>query len=341
MNELISIIIPVYGVEKYVAKCIKSIMFQTYQNIEIIPVDDGSKDNCAAILDDLASQDVRIKVIHQENQGRFGGRRSGLLKAKGAYIMFVDGDDWIEPQTVELLYNRSKQEDADVTFGLYHSVDKNGKELHRSVFLHEDLSLDRDEYIKLMFSSQISGSMCVKLYRRSLFTDKSFCFSRNFSAADDHLVNCQTFAHIKRAAGVPDILYNYFMRSDSICHTYIPTIEYYMDLFELSEQAMGVELAKKYNDCHVRMFLQIYVDIIIATLIQQHKSYCGSEPYYKALSLARSNIVRPMKCKAKLRLFLVRHPFMFYCAARIVSLIKGRGWLRFTKIDSFEIEHKW
>lgn len=340
-NELISVIIPVYGVDKYVAKCIKSIMVQTYQNIEIIAVDDGSKDNCGSILDELALSDTRIKVIHQNNLGLFGSRRSGILMATGSYVMFVDGDDWIEPQTVEVLYNRAKQEDSDVTFGLYHSVDHNGKELSCSVFLHEYLSLDRDEYVKMMFESKISGSVCVKLYRRSLFTDQSITFTRDFSAAEDHLINCETFMHIKRAAGVPDVLYNYYMREDSLCHTSILSLEYYQDLYTLADQAMGANLALRYKNYHERMFLQIYVNVIISTLMQQHKSYCGSEPYHKALSLAQQHIVQPLPFKAKFHLFLARHPLALYSAARTVSLLKGRGWLRFTKISSLETNREW
>lgn len=333
MKGLVTIIIPVYGVEKYISKCVQSILDQTYTNLEIIPVDDGSKDNCGAILDEFARKDNRIKVIHKQNEGLIAARKSGFGVSTGEYILFVDGDDWLEPDAVEVLYEKAEQEKADVTFGLYHGVDENGKEVFRSAFLHESLSLDRDQYIKLMFNQKISGSVCVKLYRRHLFTPQSFSFARKYAAGEDHLINCETFKYIQRAAGVPDVLYNYYMREDSICHTFFPTIEYYTELYNQAEQAMGEEIATTYKDYHDRAFLQIYVDIIIATLMKRHVSYCGSQPYKQALSLARKQTVKLLPFRARLRLFLVRNPVLFYTVARAYSLLRGRGWLKFTKFE--------
>lgn len=106
MQDLISIIVPIYNVEKYITRCLDSIINQTYKNIEIILVDDGSPDNCGEICDDYAKIDNRIKVIHKKNKGVSSARNSGINIAKGKYIMFVDGDDWIEKNMVEDMYEK-------------------------------------------------------------------------------------------------------------------------------------------------------------------------------------------------------------------------------------------
>ena len=103
MGELISVIVPIYRVEKYVEQCIQSICNQTYRNLEIILVDDGSDDECPQICDRYAQRDERIKVIHKENGGLDSARKVGILAATGKYIGYVDGDDWIEPEMYEKL----------------------------------------------------------------------------------------------------------------------------------------------------------------------------------------------------------------------------------------------
>ena len=113
--ELISIIVPVYNVEKYIRRCINSILNQTYQYLEIILVDDGSTDNSGLICDKYAHMDNRITVIHKKNGGLSSARNTGIDIAKGAYIGFIDSDDWIAPETYEVLYRNLVHYDADVS----------------------------------------------------------------------------------------------------------------------------------------------------------------------------------------------------------------------------------
>ena len=111
---MISIIVPIYKVEKYINKCVDSILHQTYDELEIILVDDGSPDNCPAICDEYAKKDSRIQVIHKQNGGLINARKSGLEIAKGEYIGFVDGDDWIEPEMYELFARQIKKYSPDM-----------------------------------------------------------------------------------------------------------------------------------------------------------------------------------------------------------------------------------
>ena len=114
-NPKISVIVPVYKVEKYLDRCVESIVNQTYKNLEIILVDDGSPDNCPVMCDEWAEKDERIRVIHKENGGLADARNAGMNIATGDYIGFVDSDDWIEPNMYEVLLKNALKYDADIS----------------------------------------------------------------------------------------------------------------------------------------------------------------------------------------------------------------------------------
>ena len=126
-GNLVSVIVPIYNVEKYLEKCIESIVNQTYKNLEIILVDDGSPDNCPAICDEWAQKDSRIKVIHKKNGGLSSARNAGLEVSNGEYISFVDSDDWLDENTFEEVYNNFLKE-------LYQCIEP-GPEKNRIKFL--------------------------------------------------------------------------------------------------------------------------------------------------------------------------------------------------------------
>lgn len=131
MNDLISVIVPVYKVEKYLDKCVESIVNQTYKNLEIILVDDGSPDNCPQLCDEWAKRDSRIKVIHKQNGGLSEARNFGIDIAEGTYITLVDSDDVIALDMVQYLYDLTKKNDADMAVCQYENIDENGNFLRR------------------------------------------------------------------------------------------------------------------------------------------------------------------------------------------------------------------
>ena len=121
-EDLITIVIPIYKVENYLDKCVKSVINQTYKNLEIILVDDGSPDNCPKKCDEYEKKDTRIKVIHKENGGLSDARNAGIDIAKGKYITFIDSDDYIDSDYVETYYNKIKNCNYDVVVGGYKRV---------------------------------------------------------------------------------------------------------------------------------------------------------------------------------------------------------------------------
>ena len=123
----ISVIVPVYKVEKYLNKCVDSIVNQTFTDIEIILVDDGSPDNSGKMCDDWSQKDRRIRVIHKENGGLSDARNRGIQESSGEYIIFIDSDDFIEPKMLEVLYNLATDHDADVAISGLCDCYKSGK----------------------------------------------------------------------------------------------------------------------------------------------------------------------------------------------------------------------
>ena len=142
---MISVIVPIYNVEEYLPTCIESILNQTYKDLEILLIDDGSTDNSGKICDEYAKQDKRCIVIHQQNKGVSATRNTGLNYATGKYISFVDGDDYIHPQMIEILYNEIRKGDFDFSMILHKAVWKYHKpqniysDKKTKILLQEDL----------------------------------------------------------------------------------------------------------------------------------------------------------------------------------------------------------
>ncbi|WP_304736223.1 glycosyltransferase family 2 protein [uncultured Rikenella sp.] len=335
-NEpLVSIIIPTYNVETYVGRCMDSVVGQTYSHLEILPVDDGSTDRCGEILDRYGKEDDRIRVIHQENKGRIAVRKTGIEQAKGDYLFFVDADDWIEPQAIEVLVERALETGADVTMGYHGNVGDDGNR-QPSFFPCRTWVFGRDEYVREMMDCQISGSICTKLFKRGILTLEACDFPRKYSAAEDHVMNCGTFCRISKAAGVGEVLYNYYMRPDSICHTFVPRIGYYQELFVWAVQNMGSELAVRYEIEHRSFFLRIYLDIIFSELIQNGHTYVGTEPFELVRSECRNpSITGRLPWQYRLKARLVRHPRWLHFVVHMWRLLKKRNsWRLFIPVEN-------
>lgn len=163
-DKTISVIIPVYKVESYIRECIDAVIDQSYRDLEIILVDDGSPDNCGKICDEYAEKDGRIKVIHQKNAGLSAARNSGLEAASGAYIGFVDSDDYPETDMFESLYRSMTESGSDISVC---GVKKFGNE-KKSEFYGKKLA-GRTDFMKLLLSEEVKSYVWNKLYKREMF----------------------------------------------------------------------------------------------------------------------------------------------------------------------------
>ena len=175
--ELISVIIPVYKVEKYLRQCIESIISQTYTNLEIILVDDGSPDSCGDICDEYALNDSRIKVIHQENKGLSGARNTGIDASQGDYLCFVDSDDLVTPNYCQVLYDLLKNNEYDFSVcGTYRFED--GDKPEPKTIDSKCKIWKNKEFLKEQINKNSEFGVWNKLYRRSVFSKMRFAEGR-------------------------------------------------------------------------------------------------------------------------------------------------------------------
>lgn len=209
----LSIIVPVYNVEKYIERCIDSILSQSYIDFEVILIDDGSPDQCGAIIDAYARKDHRVVSIHQKNKGVSTARNAGLRVAKGEYIGFIDPDDWIEPDMYSILLSKMETNHCDIASCSWIESDENGKE--KSYF--PDLPskvMSREEYMGHLFDMPptISGSVWSKVVRKTII---SCNFPENYSICEDNFFIAQCCVNCKTAVYVNQPLYHFFQRQES------------------------------------------------------------------------------------------------------------------------------
>ena len=216
MKPLISVIVAVYNVEKYLSRCIESVLKQTYSNLEIILVDDGSKDFCGKICDDYALKDSRIKVIHKENGGISSARNAGLKVYRGEYLMFVDSDDFLSTDAIEILYKRITTDKSDMAIGkhtdIYEDFSTNGdfcSWFSDSVISKEDI------FLKMADSRYYPVSACTKLYKSKVISGISF---PALICGEDLWVFPHIVDKCNLVSVVNETVYYYFQRSDSVMH---------------------------------------------------------------------------------------------------------------------------
>lgn len=220
-NPLVSIIVPIYKVEPYLRRCLDSIVNQTYTNLEIILVDDGSPDGCPQICDEYAAKDDRIVVIHKENGGLSDARNAGLDLCKGGYLTFVDSDDWINLKFIEVLIELIQKEKADLAIGKFEKKYESGQKDERKKNNFSVEILNNKQAIEKLFSkdSVFFGIACGKLYARALFEKIRFPFGMLHE--DDYTLYKVLYSS-KKIIFLDDPLYFYFQRGSSIMGTAKP-----------------------------------------------------------------------------------------------------------------------
>ncbi len=218
MNELISVIIPVYKVEEYLKRCVDSVLAQTYGNTEIILVDDGSPDGCPAICDAFAEADSRVRVIHQENKGLSGARNTGIDAAEGTYLAFVDSDDYLHPEFLEKLYAACKETGSDMSVCRWEyvrgeEIPEKGDGAVRSYTGREMMAnlYDPDgAYFVVAWN---------KLYHKSLWEDIRYPLGM---IHEDEATTYRIYDRVKQAAYINSSLYGYFVAPVSITRGFNP-----------------------------------------------------------------------------------------------------------------------
>ena len=210
----VSIIIPVYNVEKYLPRCLESVLGQTLQDIEVVAVDDCSPDGCAGILESFKAKDSRLKVVrHPVNHGTMWARESGLEAAEGEYFLFVDGDDAIRPEMCSTLLEKALQEDVDMVACYYEYVFADGP----STILKQSLPYGTSTHgiLKALLHGDMEYNLCAKLFRREVFDSYAHLYCEGYNRSQDAAVMCMVSPHIRNAVCVDSPFYVYYQNIGS------------------------------------------------------------------------------------------------------------------------------
>lgn len=224
-HPLISIIIPVYNVEKYLNRCMESVINQSLKNIEIILVDDGSPDNCPQLCDEWAAKDSRIKVVHKNNEGLGLARNTGMQYATGEYLAFIDSDDYVDLRMYEILYEKATALNADIVYCGHKYGLKDGTFEDRNDFSQETIFDDKAKieehsmnYFYPINSRQMMMSVWHSIYKRDII--KTPFYSEREVVSEDLHFQLSAILNSKKIVYIPDSLYYYCYNGESLSHTF-------------------------------------------------------------------------------------------------------------------------
>ena len=244
---LISVIVPIYGVEKYIERCARSIFEQTYQNIEIIFVNDCTSDKSMDILDNVIQEypnvQSKVQIInHDINCGLAAARKTGLLAAKGKYVIQWDSDDYVDVQFLEKMVALADKEDADITICDMNNIYKNG-----TIYVHTNPSLDNIECMKQVLVGKVHGSVCNKLIRRSLYVDNNIYPTEGLNMCEDLSVIYRLLFFANKLAYLPEALYNYDLRNEASYTSVRMNAKYQLNFCDLLRQMDEFKIQNNMN----------------------------------------------------------------------------------------------
>lgn len=284
MKTKVSVIVPIYNVEKLLKKAVDSLVNQTLSDIEIILVDDGSPDNCGKIIDEYANKHSNIIAVHKENGGLSNARNAGMAKATGEYIGFLDPDDFAEPEMFEKMYYSAKENDSDLVFCGYKEV------FSPSYIENREIKISRltGDTFDLAYANVFDGLGAYawnKIYKSSIIKSNGLLFPDGVTIVEDTVFLFNFLKYAKSFSVVNEFLYNYIRHPQSICATYKPgRFEYYQ---------LGADTTEAVLRCFKNEFVQDTVEqnrknelfLLLGTLDMQSslKNRASAKKRYKEL----------------------------------------------------------
>ncbi len=323
----VSIIVPVYNVEKYLEKCLDSLVNQTFKDIEIIIVNDGSTDNCRKIIDKYYSKYTNIiKVINQENKGLGAARNTGLKSVTSDYIIFVDSDDYIEPNMVYEMYNKILQEQADFVIYGFNVVNEHYNLISKTF---------PNKYEAYDFNTQmIFGNLCAcnKIIKRSLL-DEDLNF-RNNVWYEDIDFSFKLFLKSKKMCILPKNLYNYLLRQGSIMNSNnlrknLDLIDAFNEIINYSKKINCFD--KYYNEIEFLIINHLYISCIVRILTNNNSNKNEKKELLNIIlkyinsnfkNYSKNKYIKLLSLKRKLIFYLIH--FKFYYIVKLIFKIKNR-----------------
>lgn len=317
----VSIIIPVYNVEEYIEQCLQSIINQTYKNIEIIIVNDGSPDKSGLIIEKYSKKDSRIKVINKENGGLSSARNSGILKASGEYVLHVDGDDYIDRKAVEMLLKKAEETQADIVIGDVLLVFENSKnEVWVDSTLREIEVVNGIDYLEQQyFVGKARNCIWNKLIRRNLYTDYNISHPENISLGEDSGTLPALLLHARKVAKINHIVSFYRQNPNSMMNQNNKKIlQYKSAISQVKQHFKDYYYEELFNQYEEAFKYHVYYTEVMHIPYSKAKKY-GYSDYIEGwnellneISLLCSNkyIVENLSRKQSIKLNLYRIHYM-------------------------------
>lgn len=323
-NPLVSVIVPVYGTENYLSTCIESIIAQTYNNLEIILVDDGSKDNSGAICDDYAEKDARIVVIHKSNNGVSAARNTGLDHANGDFFTFVDSDDELYPNAIEFLLKDIFDYNADMASAVKTAVYPDGNETNPYTNHESKIYEGLDMLMLSLDGERQTNSACAKLFNRAKFCSVRFEEGKSINEDGFYLFQCYTLK--PTVIQHNESVYKYYIRSNSNSRNEFS--EKYLDMLYFAEKKKEIvnkcfpELNSKVVTMEISTHL-FFLEILCRTTEKKYDKYVRN-----SIDFVRKNL-KTFKCINSHEMKMARivgnglYP-LYKLAYRVRSVLKGR-----------------
>lgn len=290
LNPLITVVVPIYKVEKYLKECVDSIIGQSYSNLEIILVDDGSPDECGTICDEYKQKDRRITVIHQENKGLSDARNSAIDIAQGKYITFVDSDDFISENMIECLYQQMQLNHADIAVSSQESFYEDGSTESNShknqIFIYtKEKALDC-----FLFNDYLTPCVCGKLYRIDLWDNVRCPKGKLF---EDQYTTYKLIDLCEKIVFVTVPMYHYRKRSGSIGHSSFNKRTY--DLYDAIHEEYNFIVNKYAYACPCIAVARITWELVFVNMMIVAKHY-DTKVIKDVKAFAQKNFVEVWKC---------------------------------------------
>ena len=278
-QPLVSVVLPIYNVEKYLDRCIRSVVEQTYDNLEIILVDDGSPDGCPGMCDDWAARDPRIRVVHKKNAGLGFARNTGIEHATGEYICFFDSDDYIEPNTIEVCVSSAMKENADIVCFGNDVLTQDGTVLDRRIPTPPKYIYSGDEIRNVMMPNALSYhtgtgenwnfsmSACFSLYSMDMIRRSGWrCVSEREIISEDFYSILDLYQYVRKAVILPEILYHYITNPVSLSRSY--RADRYDKLVYMADKMAELSIRMGSNDILQERIDRVFLGFTIGAMKQ-------------------------------------------------------------------------
>lgn len=316
----VSVVIPVYNVEKYLEKCILSIINQTLKDIEIVIVNDGSTDNSIEIINKFKNMDSRIKVINKENEGLLAARGTGINIVSGKYILNIDGDDWIEDDCCEKMYNYIEKYGADMVICDYYADYKNNyKIITGGNFNKID---DNLEYLRKYLTGDIKSYIWLKMVRAECF--KNIDFSKRISLGEDCYLTLMLSKKVVKVIKIDKPLIHYVIRDNSLTKKYDESITHIWNIISVLKTDSFFKEKLKYLNEEYNFF--VYNHVLLGRIIDKDsKNKIHKEMYIRYMNenlRIFNNIYFKRLTSSKEKLLTIIYHLNYFIANVFNSLIK-------------------